>query len=77
MLWLARQRLFMYRVLRRTRTLLEVQLMADCESRLVAAGLRHGFQYNVALSGNDNWTFSESLFLGEVLFIESVKNENE
>ena len=51
--WLARQ--CMYRVSYRTakdhhaRTIPEVH--ADCESRLVWAGLRRGFQDDVALSG--------------------------
>ena len=52
--------------------------MADCKSRLVGAALPHGFPKNdVALSGNGSWTFSESFFLGTVLFVNQRKNENE
>ena len=51
----------------RTETLPEVQLMADmdCESRWVGAGVRRGFQYDVALSGNGNSTFLKVLFMNQ------------
>ena len=57
MRWLTLQHLFMYRVWWYIAARgLEVQLMVDidCESRLVGAGLRRGFQDNVTLSGNGN-----------------------
>ena len=52
--------------------------MADWESGLVGAALRYGFpKSDVALSGNGNWTFSESFFLGKVLFGNQRKRKQE